>query len=193
MDHFYAFMAFVVIFSLEMFAAYSWLAAYYRFGLPVFLTRRGLEQDPGSPLRVVPWALAKSLAEGFKNHPTYPTIQCQAIAPAGQLKGPVSERTEIALHEAMFEPRRGFRYLPVMHSLARLDLARGRVTVSGYIDWYVLFILVYLVVTTAADRSFIPVALLVLVIFVVSYFTQAAIDRAAAEKLASLVSNGGNA
>jgi hypothetical protein len=184
MDTFYPFLGFVVVISLEMFAAYSWLGAYYRFGLPVNFTRRQLPPDAAAPLAAAPGALISGLVERFKSHPSYPTIQWKVISPPG--KG----RVDIALHEALFEPRRGFRYLPVMHSLARLDPAAGAVKVTGYISWYVLYILAYLAYSTTIDQTFIPVALLVIVIFVVSYFTQASINRMVAVEIASLLAPG---
>jgi hypothetical protein len=191
MDHFYAFLTFAVILVLEQLAANTWLAAYYRFGLPVMVARKRLASGVIAPGRqeaerqeaetFSPGDLARALTNLFQARPDHPSIRFKALANRQK------KQVEIAFHESFFEPRAGFRYLPVTHSLARLRLGQGEVTVTGYVDWYVLFVLVYLVLNTIQDRSFIFVAIVVLVIFGISYIFQKAVNSLVAERINTIL------
>lgn len=173
MDHFYAFLIFAVLVVLENMAEQSWLAPYYRLGIPIFFTRR--------PLKLVaspdPKTLAKAMETRFTTTVQHPSIRFKALPGRGLL---------LAFHEALFENRRGVRYLPVMHSLARVDAENQRLSVIGWLDWYVMFTLGYLLVTSLADTSFIPIAVVVLLLFSISYFSQSALNRRVAEQVAAL-------
>lgn len=182
MDPFYSFLAFAVILALELMATQSWLAAYYRFGIPVYITRRPFGPD-GTAREMVPSGeFAKALEDGLKNRPGVPALRFK-VFPGGQ-----SRRYDIAFHQTFFDPRSGSRYLPVTHSLARLFPDRGVLTVTGYLDWYVLFVLVYLVFSTIADRTFFFVDVVVLLIFGLSYIAQAGVNGLVAEKIQALLS-----
>jgi hypothetical protein len=162
------------------------LAAYYRFGIPVMITRKRLVLGAINPAALdaetfAPGKLAKSLGEVFKATPNYPSIQFKALATRKKA------HVDIALHESLFEPRTGFRYLPVTHSLARLRLDKGEVTVTGYVNWYVLFVLVYLVLNTLLDQSFIFIAIIVVIIFGVSLFFQKTVAGLVTERINSIL------
>ena len=171
MDSFYAFLIFAVILALELFARQTWLAAYFRFGIPVYITRR---KFAGS---AEPEALAGKLQERFKDRPGHPTLRFKLLSRAGQ------SRAAVAFQEALFEARSVPRYFPVMHSLAELDPARGEVRVTGWLNGYVVFLLVYLVVNSIADRGFVFVALLVAALFGLSYAAQAGVNHAVVEEI----------
>jgi hypothetical protein len=158
MDPFYAFLIFVSLVALDFLATNTWLAAYFRFGIPVYYHREALTGPLES--RVV----AQALQERFKSSPLHPSIRFKAL----------NER-QVALREAMFENRAGVRYLPVMHSLVRLQPRDGFLTLTGYLNWYVLATLAYLIYRSLAERSFIPVALLILFVLGLSYASQASV------------------
>ncbi len=186
MDHFYAFLIFALLLVLEQMAANAWLAVYYRYGIPVMWTRRRLAVEavpPGrlDPETIDPRELAKALTGLFKARPDHPSIQFRA------LKTRSNSHVELAFHESLFEARAGFRYIPVTHALARLRLDQGDVTVTGYIDWYVLFVLVYLVLNSIRDQSFIFIAVIVVILFGVSYLFQRAVGRLVAERIETVM------
>ncbi len=192
MDHFYAFLIFAVLIILEQMARAAWLPIYYRLGIPVNLTRMPLAREAtptGKPAAedLSPVSLEKALQERFKNNPHYSTIRFKSLT-SKQAEAKSFQPLEIAFHETPFEARRGLRYLPVMHSRARIDGGRGLVTVIGFIDWYVIFTMVYLALTVLEDRSFIPVAVLVLLVLGLSYFGQSAVNRHVAERLNAILS-----
>ena len=160
MDPFFAFIAFAVLITLETLAAQSGLPAYFRFGLPIFMGRRpDSNRQPASQL-------APLLSERLQTSAGNPSIHLRVLSP-----------TEIALQERLFENRPGGRYLPVMHSLLRLDSARGQVTLIGFLNLYVLAAVGYAVYRSLGDRSFIPVALLIVLLLLVSYVLQAGLNQ----------------
>jgi hypothetical protein len=179
MDPFYAFLIFIVLLAMEMIATRSWVAAYYRFGIPVFTARRAINVNalPGATPMAAPLALDKTLQARFKDRPGYPALRFKLFANSGE------DRTLIAFHEALFEPRSGPRYFPVMHALAHVDWERREVRLTGWLNWNVLFLLFYMVVNTIADRGFLFVAMLVTFLFVLSYLAQAGVNRAVTEEI----------
>ncbi len=179
MDPFYSFLAFALILAFELMATQSWLAVYFRFGIPVHAARRRLVQDVPTPETLDAAGLAKSLDERFKDRPGMPAIRFKPVAGGSS--------TSLAFHESLFDPHSRARYLPVMHSLARINPRQGIVTVTGYLDWYVLFILVYLVFSTIADRSFVFVDVVVALIFALSYFAQGMIDGMVAREIEAII------
>ena len=84
----------------------------------------------------------------------------------------------------LFENRTGLRYLPVFHSSLKLNPAGGPVTIIAYLNWYVLAVLVYGIYRSIQDPSFTPVAFLIAVILVISYFSQSSIIRRLSEYIA---------
>jgi hypothetical protein len=182
MDTFYSFLIFAILVLLELLAAQSWLAAYYRFGIPVMSARRKLSpgtakialenQDPFAPRE-----LAKKLTQSFSPHPGHTSLQFKALSTKNK------SQVEIAFHEALFNPQPGFRYLPVTHALARMRLDSGEIKITGYLDWYVVFVLMYLVQASIQDLSFIFIAVIVLIIFGVSFLTQRTLYGWVAERL----------
>jgi len=182
MDPFYAFLIFAALLVLERMAASTWLAVYYRFGIPVMVIHRRLEAGERLDLETFePKALAKALNGLFRARPDHPSIQFKALAAERK------SRAEVAFHESLFETRAGFRYLPVTHALARLRLDEGVVSVTGYLDWYALFVLVYVVLATLQDRSFIFIAIIVVILFGVSYQFQKAVNGLVAERIESIL------
>ncbi len=175
MDPFYSFLAFALILAVELMATQSWLALYFRIGIPVYAARRKLAQDIAAPEGLDAGRLAKSLDENFKNRPGMPAARFKPIA------GGLS--TSLAFHETLFDPHSRSRYLPVMHSLVRIHPLRGMVTVTGYLNWYVLFILVYLVFSTIADRTFVFVDVVVVLILALSYIAQGTLDGMVAKEV----------
>jgi hypothetical protein len=166
LDPFYAFLIFAVLLALENMAAQMWLAPYFRFGIPVHVQR----VNPAEPVHL-PQA-TKALSEKFRANPEHPSIRFKLFG----------ER-QVAFREVLFENRGGVRYLPVMHSLVRLHPDRGTLALTGYLNWYVLAALVYVVYRSLSDRSFIPVAVLVVFIFGLSYAVQSAVNVRVAEAL----------
>ncbi len=160
MDPFYAFLIFAVLLVLENLAAQSWAAPYFRLGIPVFFTRAALD----GPLPEA--QAAQALEAQFKGGPLNPTVR---FKPLGE--------GQIALREALFEPRGGIRYLPVFHALARIEPQSAQVTLTGYINVWVLAALAYMIYRAQADPGFVPVALLILFILAFSYVLQASVAR----------------
>lgn len=160
MDPFTAFILFAILLVLENLAAQAWWPPYFRFGLPVFFSRAAL---PG----VLDAAeTAQALAAQFKANPLHPTIRFKPLG-----------THQVALREALFEPRGGVSYLPVMRLLVRLKPDAARATLTGYLNGWVLATLAYLPYRALSDRSFLPVALLVLLILGFSYLMQAGVGR----------------
>jgi hypothetical protein len=186
MDTFYSFLIFALLLVLEQFAVHSWLAVYYRLGIPIFIIRKQHNSNATSQEDITsdefsPRELAKKLAVAFAARPDHPSIKFKALATKNKT------HREIAFHESLFESRPGFRYLPVTHSLARMKLERCEVSVTAYLDWYVLFVLVYLAQAAFQDRSFIIIAVVVLFIFTISLLSQRAVDKTVAEKISSIL------
>lgn len=163
-DPFYAFLIFLAAAALDVLCAGVWLPVYYRFGIPLYSRRRRLNDLAGSEIETS--RLAAALSERFRARPEHPSILFKAL----------SER-EIAAREKLFENRGGIRYLPVVHSLIRLHPERESVTVMGYINAYVLVALVYAAYRSTQETSFIPVALLILVVLGLSYAAQAGLNH----------------
>lgn len=148
----------------EFFAAQNWFGPYFRFGLPIYIQRAdlptGLETAP------------ETLEQRLKARPHTPRIHFKTIAPGW-----------VAFREAYLESGNGIRYLPVMHSVAQFDRDQGQVVVTGYLNWYVMFTLVYMLLRALAEPSFSIVAALILVLFGLSYAAQWGINRAVVEAL----------
>lgn len=160
MEPFTAFLIFVVLVALEFLLSQNWAGVYYRFGIPVFYRRGQLAGTLSTD------SLPQTLMDRFTSRPEHPSIRFKALAPG-----------QIAFRETFFENRGGFRYLPVMHSLLRLHPEQNSFHITGYLNWYVLFILVYLVLRSLEDRTFIPVAVLVVFILALSFVAQYAINQ----------------
>lgn len=163
-DPFYAFLIFVAAAAFDILCAGAWLPVYYRFGIPLYSRGRRLN-DLTKP-EIETNRLAAALSDRFRARPEHPSILFKAL----------SER-EIAAREKLFENRGGFRYLPVMHSLIRLHPERDSVAVVGYINAYVLVALVYAAYRSAQETSFIPVAVLILVVLGLSYAAQSSLNH----------------
>jgi len=160
MDPFYAFLIFAALLVLEYLAANAWLPVYYSIGIPVF--HHSAVWAPGNNEA----GLISHLGSTFKSGPTRPTIHFRQIQPG-----------LIALREVLFESRPGIRFIPVMHMALRIDHSEGQVNLTGYLNLSILFILVYLVYRGTSDASFLPVAVLILFVLALSYFSQAALGR----------------
>lgn len=165
MDTLTAFFLFAALLAFDFLSAQSWLPFYYRFGLPVFFLSAG--SKPARPLNpsIPTEQMARALDATFKGRPQHPSIRFKALASNG-----------IALREALFENRGGFKYLPVIHSYIRLDPSRSRLTITGSINAYTLFVIGYLVYRSLNDLSFIPVAILILGLLAISYVAQVSIN-----------------
>jgi hypothetical protein len=156
MDPFFAFITFAVLLALETLASQMGLPAYFRIGLPIFIKRRpDLINQPASQL-------APLLVKRMQVSAGHPSIHPRVLS-----------ATEIALQERLFENRPGGRYLPVMHSLLRLNPATGQITLVGFLNLYILAALGYAGYRSFADRSFIPVAILIILLLLISYVLQA--------------------
>lgn len=160
MDPFIAFLIFIVAIALDLLASQTWLGPYFRFGIPIYYRRANYIYQ-GEPQ-----AAAKALTELFHSRPAHPSIRFKVLP---------GKPTAIAFQEAMFENRGGFKYLPVIHSLARLH--PDSVSVTGSINWYVIFTLIYLASRIPVDPSLIFIAVVVVIIFVMSYLAQAGINN----------------
>lgn len=170
LDTLTAFLIFAVLLALELLARQNWLPAYYRFGIPVYHARGEMNN------RAAPEGLEHALAERFKERPGIPRLRFKQLS-----GGP--ERAAIAFHEALFEPRGGPRFFPMMHSLVEVDTARREARVTGWLNGYVIFLLGYLVYATLMDRGFLFVAVLVVFLFGLSYIAQAAVNHAVIEEI----------
>lgn len=187
MDTFYAFLIFGLLLLLDFFAQQRWLAWYYRFGLPVFRAsaplagRASSGSDSSSPAQFGGQTPA-ALEAQFKARPAHPSIQFHLL-PGGAL----------AFREKLFENRGGFKYLPVIHSTARLHPQRGEVFIAGRLNLWAIFTLVYILYRSAVEPSFVPVALLALLVLVLSYGAQASINRQVLRELALAAARSGEA
>lgn len=172
MDTFYAFLIFALLLVVDLFAQQRWLALYYRLGLPVFFVRAPAAKN--NPLRPAQWTqeTARDLEARFRGRPAHPSIQFRLL-PGGAL----------AFRERLFENRGGFKYLPVIHSTARLHPQRGQVTVTGYLNLWVIFTLGYILYRSTVEAGFLPVALLALLVLALSFAAQAGINRQVARDL----------
>ena len=169
MDPFYTFLVFAGVLVFEQLAARMWLPAYYRFGLPIFITRRNRNQ------RRTAGEMAQTLEGAFGGRAEHPTIRFR----------PLDERV-IAIHETLFENRGGFRYFPIMHSVLQVPPEKNAIQVTGYINAYILVALVYLVYRACTETGFLPVAFLILFVLGVSYAAQSGINRRIVEEAARL-------
>lgn len=175
MDTLTAFFLFAALLAFDFLSAQGWLPFYYRFGLPVYFLTAGSKPPRPAAAPIPTDQAARMLEAAFKGRPQHPSIQFKALASNG-----------IALREALFENRGGFKYLPVIHSYIRLDPSRSRLTITGSINAYALFVIGYLVYRSLTDLSFIPVAILILVVLAISYAAQAGLNsKIAREILAS--------
>jgi hypothetical protein len=167
MDLFYAFLVFALVLAFELMAHLMWFGPYFRFGIPIFHKRQALTRPLG------PAEAAQALEPAFHGRPEHPSIRFKVIG----------ERT-LAVREALFENRAGFRYLPVMHAALRLDRQDATAALTGYLNWYVLVTLVYIAYRASVERSFIPVAILVLFLFGLSFAAQVSLNRRVIHTLA---------
>jgi hypothetical protein len=158
MDTYTALIIFAGLLVLETLAAQSWAAPYFRLGIPVYFIRASLD----GPLDAA--QAARALEARFTASPLHPSIRFKPIAPG-----------QIALRERLFENRVGVRYLPVMHALVRLHPRQRLFTLTGNLNWSVLAALVYVLYRSFSDRSFLPVGLLILFFFGISYVFQAGV------------------
>ncbi len=171
MDSLTGFFLFAVILVLEFLAQQTWFQPYYRIGIPLLRVRSSVHPWPADLPRDG-HAVAQALAPLFGSSPEHPTLHFKAFSPQ-----------YIAFRETLFENRGGFKYLPVIHSLIHLrpdgdsTTGGGTLTVSGYLNIYVIFILVYLIARIRTEPSFLFVAALLLIIFGLSFATQAALNR----------------
>lgn len=171
MDPFYAFLVFALVLALDMLAGQFWVGWYYRFGLPVLVSRR--EWNPLPAAEPAAPVLAESLTPSFHGRPEHPSIRFKAL----------SERL-VAFREVLFENRGGGRYLPVMHCVLRLHPEERALSVVGYLNGYVLVALAYLVYRAWTEPSFLPVAALILVILGLSFIAQVSVSRRVLEAAA---------
>lgn len=167
MDALAAFLIFVILLLAEFYAANAWFAPFYRFGIPIFAVKA--KRAPAADLA----AAAARLSQVFKSTPRHPSILFKPI-----------DAEHIALHENLFEHRAGIRYLPVMHTVIRYNRAANTVSLNGYLNWSILAALAFLIYRVSVDPSFIPVAILLVVVFLVSYISQAALLQQIAKYLA---------
>ena len=174
-DLFYAFLAFAVLISLELLATLTWFGPYYRIGVPVVIRRRALAQPQDAAVLTPP------LNTHFINQPLHPSIQFHVL-----------DAATLAFRERFFENRGGFKYLPVLHSLVMLDpkpapgAPGGSAAVIGYVDWYVIYILIYMLIRSMQDDSFAIVAILVLFVLALSLITQLNISAKVADEITAL-------
>jgi hypothetical protein len=121
----------------------------------------------------------------------HPTLQFRAIAaPSG-----AESDALLAFRERLFEDRPGGRYLPVMHSTARLSRSEhlnlaeaptaADVTVTGRLNWTILYVLGYLIYRGMQDTRFVPVALLIVVVLLLSYAAQNSVNAKVAQQIAA--------
>lgn len=155
MDPFIALLLFAVLLTGETLASHFFVPAYFQFGIPVYMSSGSLKehQDRNE------WS--NHLNQVFQGNPVHPSIKFR----------PVLTDT-LAAREAIFENRAGGRYLPVMHLTIRFNSSRAKFTLTGYLNWSILAAAVYMVYRTLDERSFLPVAILVSLLFVVSYSLQ---------------------
>jgi len=177
LDPFIAFIIFALLIVLDILAQQRWLAPYYSFGLPVSYSRKKLTtriwlKNGAAPSVVFTDAAAQDLEERFRGRPAHPSIQFHPLPGGG-----------LAFREKLFENRGGFKYLPVMHSTARLNPERGQVSVTGYLNLWLIFTLGYVAYRVAIEPSFVPVALLALVVLLISYAAQHGLNRQVATSL----------
>lgn len=174
MDALTAFFLFAALLAFDFLSAQIWLPYYFRVGLPVFFLSTGSKPPRPAAAPIPTEQMARTLEAGFRGRPQHPSIRFKALASNG-----------IALRETLFENRGGFKYLPVMHSYIRLDPDHSRLSITGSINAYALFVIGYLVYRCLTEPSYIPVAILILVVLVISYAAQAGINQQIAREILS--------
>ena len=160
MDPLYAFLIFAALVILETLAHQFAVPGFFRIGLPVFFARRS---RPGT---VTANDLATALATQVDPAQGLPILHFLVLSPS-----------EIAVQERLFENRARGRFLPVMHSTLRVDSAGSQLTLTGYLNLYVLAAIAYIIYRAMQDQSFLPVGLLLLALFVISYVVQASLNQ----------------
>lgn len=174
-----------MLLALETWASSAWLPLYYRFGIPISVQRARI-----SASAIRPAELAQSLETRFQAQPggaqtgrlVHPTLLFRVLpGAAGAL---------LAFRERLFEDRPGGRYLPVMHATARLSQQDGSagvdITVTGYLNWTILYVIGYLVYRGSVEARFVPVALLISVVLLLSYAAQNSVNGKVAQQIATL-------
>lgn len=150
--------------ALDFLAAMNWFGPYFRFGIPLYVRRAGRRRTAAPAL--------ETLQQTIQDRPNMPHLRFKFIAPG-----------IMAFREAFFESGNGIRYLPVMHSAVQVEAEPGEVTLTGYMNWYVLFTLIYMLLRALDDPSFSLVAVLILFVFGLSYLIQRSVNQAVAEAL----------
>lgn len=161
MDTFTAFLIIVTLFFLERLAMNSWLGAYFRFGIPIYHRTARRENLAGAGSTAANTAAA-DLSSRFLSSPLHPSVEFKDVRP-----------NLVALREKFFENRAGARYLPVMHAALGWQDAPARVSLTGYLNWWVIAVVLYLFYQGTRELSFVPVAVLLGILFFLSYFLQA--------------------
>lgn len=131
-------------------------------------------------------------AEPQRHRLLHPTLQFRVL-PSSSGGGNVAML--LAFRERLFEDRPGGRYLPILHSTARLNAAQAgsaAATVTGYLNWTILYVIGYLVYRSAVDYPFTPVALLIGVVLLLSYAAQHSVNTRVANQIATLASGSHN-
>ena len=146
-------------------ASTNWFGAYFSFGLPIYLRR--LDSRAAEPS-------AQALEQRLLNRPGTPRLHFKTLSPH-----------LVAFREAFFESGNSVRYLPVMHSALSFDPNGDAMTITGYVNWYVLFILVYMLLRALEEPDFILVAVLILVVLGLSYMMQWGVNQAVASALSA--------
>lgn len=160
MDTIIAFLIFMLLLVGENLAAINWFPPYFWIGIPVYGSKHKLHN------RILPENAVQILEKTFQNSVQHPSLKFKQIAP-----------NQIALREALFENRPGPKYLPIMHSRIRLHPTSGEFTITGVLNWYVLGVLIFIAYRVYNDFTFLPVALLILLIFGLSFAAQLGINQ----------------
>lgn len=160
MDHIYAFAIFALLVILDLVSMQNWLRPYFRLGIPVYIKRTTFQAGSFSE------TTAQALKQQFEQQPQHPSIRFKVISPVW-----------LAWSETMFENRGGFKYMPVMHSSAFLNPQTNTLTVTGLVNWYIVFIILYLGASIPSDFTYGMIAVILLIIFALAYSVQKNINR----------------
>lgn len=145
---------------LESILLLSWNSIYFRFGIPIYVKRIPFFGSLNKPFDV------QYLGENFKG--VYvPTMFFRELS-----------SQECAFREKLWNFRI-FSYIPVMRGLIKGDEEKKSLFIVGYINWYVVFFVIF-ALSSALFSSF-PSWTPLLILAVLFYFIQASRFKQIAE------------
>ena len=145
----------IIIFSLllvEVIFQLSWFKLYFKNGVPIFIKKYPFFGSLREPFDI------EYLEEQFRSGSTC-TIYFRRF-----------NEFECGFREKLWEIKL-FNYIPVMRGVIRSEENSQLLYVIGYLNWYVFFILTYVLISIVADsgQTWLPFIILASAIYVVQF------------------------